>query len=354
MKNIVYLLGAGATKAEMEHMGIESSTSMEEIGKAVYEKSKKTGGEYHKIVDKFGIPPFQNIERVISLFENVDNRDSPYLDNIYKELRKLFREYLISEITRKGIKPNLLGSLLHLHKNYGEVMGKKGEKMIGVLTTNYDGLTEDAFSEIYGGLNCGVEFHSENYSASTDSPPLLKLHGSFGWKTGGNGLEISKTFYDTKYEDDYSGWIPPSVYKKPSEGIFPEIWKTARELLTTDCDILRVIGSGLRNEDWALVSLIFTSRISSKRKFDIELIVPEESVSGDEEKGILGISQRLKFLGSVKPLSELPLEMDDGDGMKINNVFEHWLLKKASEADVESGGEIGTDEYLSEKLFESG
>lgn len=331
MKNVAYLIGAGAVQAELELSGIESDTTMRGISENVLEMSRRINGEYYQLVQDFGLPANQDVELMISLFESFTDSKPNSFENVHKELRRLFRNYLISQITRKSILPRLLISLLHLHRKHGQHMNEDGENLLGVLTTNYDSVIEKAFCKVHKGLNCGCRFISEDYSLDKTVPYLLKLHGSFNWRINTNKLKISKTFERETHEDDYSGWIPPSVYKKPSTRLFQDIWDRSRKLLT-HCDILRVIGSSLRNEDWCLISLIFTSQISSKREggkaFEIELIVPEHSAVGSENQP--GIMRRLPFLADLKPLSALPVFEED---MLQGNTFHNWLLKKANEID---------------------
>ena len=54
--------------------------------------------------------------------------------------------------------------------------------------------------------------------------------------------------------------------------------------LLTDCTTLRVIGSSRRSEDFALLSLMFTSQIQSLNNFKIELIVKDEDATGSDAK----------------------------------------------------------------------
>lgn len=339
------MVGAGAIQGEMALNGIEVDITMRGISDNVLEMSKHVGGRYNKLVHDFGLPENQDVELMMSLFEGyVDLNESDFYD-IYNELRKLFRNYLVSNITSKKIVPRLLSTLLYINKNYANYIGKKGEKMIGLLTTNYDSLIEEAFLEVYGGLNCGYKFNSKNYRMILSIPPLLKLHGSFNWKIQDNKLEISKDLEAGKYEDDYSGWMPPSVYKKPSEKIFRSVWNMARELLI-ECDVLRVVGSSLRNEDWALISLLFTSQIKRSPPFNIELIVPDKSAWGEEN--FSGIMQRLPFLGNIRNLSSLPeFERNETVG---DNVFHYWLLKKIKEAESKNN-KISDDKFIDEMLY---
>lgn len=346
MKKIVYLIGAGATQAEMALKGIKSDITMNGISENVYELSKNINGKYYELMQDFGIQPKeQDIELIMSLFEGYADPEESDFNDVYKELRALFRNYLVSQITDKKIVPILLSSLLCIHKNYGKYMGKNGEKIKGILTINYDRLIEESFLDVYSGLNYWYKFKSNDYKRVHAIPPLLKLHGSFNWKIQNDKLEVSKKFESDENSDDHSGWIPPSVYKKPSENsILKDIWNKASNLLI-DCDILRVVGSSLRNEDFALISLIFNSQIKSDPTFDIELIVPDRSALGDS--GFTGIMQRLSFLGNIKYLSSLPV-FERGE-IITDNVFHLWLLKKIKEVEIKND-KISEDKFIN-KIF---
>lgn len=353
MRNVVYLIGAGAIQGEMTQEGIESNITMTGISNGVFEMSKDSDGEYYKLLSKFGIPKNQDVELMMSLFENLVDSQANVLNSVNQELKSLFRSYLISQIPRKLTVPKLLISLLHIHHEYDQHMGKAGEKLLGILTINYDSTIEDAFSRIYGGLNCGYDFESDGYTLDNSLPPLLKLHGSFNWKVRDDELIISKAFEREDYEDDYSGWIPPSVYKRPSEAkIFKEIWNKSRKLLI-ECDTLRVVGSSLRNEDWPLITLIFTSQILGK-VFDIELIIPQHSAVGDEFRPEVGpgVMQRLPFLGKVRPLADLQIfqEHQLDVNMFSSNVFYHWLDYKTREIDIKTRS-ISEDSLINEMLY---
>jgi len=352
-KKIVYLIGAGAIQGEMEYQGIESNITMNGISNNVYNESQKIDGEYYRLLENFGIPKDQDIELMMSLFENITEFGANVLGPINEELRKLFRSYLISEISGKMDTPRLLSSLLYIHSKFNRYMGAEGEEMLGILTINYDSMLEAAFMRVYGGINCGNDFISSGFKMDNSLPQLLKLHGSFNWKIQDNKLEISNEFEQEEYEDDYSGWIPPSVYKKPSETIiFRNVWNKANELLI-DCDVLRVVGSSLRNEDWPLISLIFSSQILGK-VFDIELIIPQQSAVGDETHPEFGqgVMQRLTFLGNIKPLSNIPIIRDFGESVEAMaaNVFFHWLNMKINEIDRKTAS-ISEDLFLSEMLY---
>lgn len=348
MDKIVYLIGTGATMAEMQHQSVEGylNLKMTEIEKNILKMSKAINGKYKELYDRLTFTPELDIELVISLLEGCTFSESNRFKEICVELRKLFRIYLISQITEQNVEAKIFSSLLHIHKEYGHYMGKNGEELLGSLVINYDSLLEGAYQTVYGGINLGYSFQSDSYSSNISLPPLLKLHGSFNWKVKEGALEVSKSFENKDYEDDFLGWIPPSVYKKP-QGIYERIWNKAAELLN-ECSTLRVIGSSLRTEDFVLLSLIFTSQIKRERIFNIELIVNDEEATGSDEK-IVGIIQRLSFLGGLINFSNL--DVFPKDFVSKGNVFKEWLEMKINEIQGNKGASLSSDAFLDERLW---
>jgi hypothetical protein len=352
MKKVVYLLGAGAIKGEMSHQGIESDITMKGIGENVLRLSKERNGKYWRMQEDFGIPADLDIELIMSLLKGYTEEESSGLKDVYNELRQLFRMYLTTQITERGVAPKIHCSLLHLHKNYGDNMGEAGEEMTGVLTINYDSVVDEAFWTVHHGINYGYNFQSKDYGREETVPPLLKLHGSFNWKIEGDKLLVSKDFEKGKYEDRNGDWIPPSVFKQPPGKVFPMIWEKAAKILI-NCDTLRVVGSSLRTEDLALLSLIFNSQLRSKTTFSIELIVPYEDAQGVEERRgeeeyKIGIMQRLRFLGKLHDISSLPEFKNES--YKAENVFHSWVIMKLKEIENNRGSSLN-DEFINKTLL---
>lgn len=315
-------MGAGMTQGEMKSQTIEEDITMAGISKNILNMSKQKNGEYFKFFSRFGIPENQDIEWLISLFENYFSIKSEF-DSLHNELRKLFRKYLIKSIFNHKVQPKLMKSLLYLDKTYRDDMQ---EKLTGILTINYDSLIDDALEEIYGGVNLGIKYQSKDYTVKMDTVPLLKLHGSFNWKIEQGKIIVSKKFAEEEHEDDYSGWIPPSVYKKPQAEVYKKIWQRAQKLLV-DCDVLRVFGASLRSEDWCLISLIFTSQALKDIPFKIELVVPSVSALGDDSN--FGIMERLPFLAKLTPPTELTIIAKDADS---DNIAQKWVLNTISQS----------------------
>lgn len=351
-EKIVYLLGAGATQAEITHTGDPGKVLMPDLATHVFSASKKIGGAYANFVENFALDPEeQDIEWLISLFEAGSSKETDF-DIIARELRAMYRSCLVERITQANVFPIITCGLLHLHKEYAQYMGMYGEEVLGVLTVNNDSLIEKAFcyDKAMGGLNCGYPFNSTTYKALEKVPPLLKLHGSFNWKIRPKILVFGKKLsICDEYEngqDDQSGWIPPSVFKKPDANpVFNVIWKEARALLS-NCDVLRVVGCRMRNEDFQLLYLVFSSQIalmqSKKKVFKIELIMSEES--GQE------LIERIPFLTGFKRLSETSVFSEEPDPDKTDNPYYYWIKRVIDDIQAKCE-EIRDDSMIMDQLL---
>jgi len=149
------------------------------------------------------------------------------------------------------------------------------EKLVLIMTTNYEDLIEKAMEQVQGGIDYIIETISKDgsYNIKEGVIPLLKLHGSFNWRNEFPILISSKIM-----REENVLWIPPGIVKRKESYPFNLIWGKARELLA--CDILRIIGSSLSTNDWELLSLIYTTqnlRTDKKMPYSIEVIdVPEK------------------------------------------------------------------------------
>jgi len=347
------LFGAGSTQGELLRQGLLGQrTLLKDLGIQVYELSKERKGEYEKLCNAFGMPPDQDIEIMISLFES-GRRDNSNFAEIANEIKQLYRLVLINRISKNEVFPIITSSLLHIHKTYGQYMGEEGEELSGVLTLNNDSLIDAAFChpEAYNGLNYIYPFSSSEYNANENAPPFLKLHGSFNWEISDTyTLTVSREFEKEPCED-FSGWIPPSVFKTPFEHpVFEEIWKKARELLDS-CDVLRVVGCSLRKEDIQLLSLLFGSQVNSsisgRRPFQIELIIPEKSAQGGQYDP--GVIQNVRFLSRLKSLSQLYV-FQEGFDDKQRNVYNYWVDKLISWIE-KKGARIAEDDFIITKFY---
>jgi hypothetical protein len=271
----VYLFGAGATQAEVSYDGPGNvSVLMLDtdlgygISTGVLERLGPEGNAFK--TDK-GV----DIEKLISLLtaSGIDE----HLELAAKMRRHYFEEIcarLNSAITVE--QPTLATALLEMHRN--PTFETEVESLSGIITTNHDGLLQAAFKETFGGVDVGFPFISPSLSMPNGNsiPPLLELHGSFTWSFG-SPLEITMLSKSSIYSRDAS-WIPPTVLKESKHYPFNKLTALAYELLSKHCDVLRVIGSSLTQNDWNILCLIFNAQRHNmylgRPAFTIELIMP--------------------------------------------------------------------------------
>lgn len=345
MENIIYLFGSGATSGELQlkFKYQDNPTSVTNIAKNVLEKSQKNQGNYWKIIDNLEITgdEYIDIETLISLFEFGEVKKKKFR-HLADELRKLYREYLI-EKTCIDIDPILTKILLKIHKDYCNEMGASGERLLGIITTNYDDLIEKSFCDkrTYQGLNYSYPFESEKYECNVAAPFLLKLHGSFNWSI--SEKELRTIDVDPKI-DNTNGWVPPSIFKNPeNEYIFDSIWNLAEHFLR-NCDLLRVVGCNLRNEDFALLGLIFRCQQSwyekGKSPFSIQLIIPQNSA----ERMI----ERLPFLVKFEMIDKL-LSQDNYESYQSHkkpNPYHIWINDIIEKISVKNPNVLNEDLWI--------
>jgi hypothetical protein len=244
------------------------------------------------------------------------------------------RERLVSSITVE--RPSLAVTLLEMHRN--RAFRTKVETLSGILTTNHDGLLQAAFKETFGAVDLGFPFISTQLSLSKGKPvpPLLELHGSFTWRFG-IPLEVTMLSKASDYSDDAS-WIPPTVLKEPKHYPFNKLIALAYELLSKHCDVLRVIGSSLTQNDWNILGLIFNAQrhnlFLKKEPFIIQLIMPQKDGLAIE-KGSAYL-RNIMPIGSIKngdfePYQEWHKEHEHENPPStsdLSNPFFYWLKEK--------------------------
>ena len=207
--------------------------------------------------------PLQNVVNEIAVqnvdFEHVitflDDSPSSLHREFADELRRIFEDILTDRLatieTKLGPdRRTLYLALLDMHN-----VPTLNERLQGILTLNYDNFIEDAAAEIYNGpVDFGIAAGDvPRDSAPLRPPPLLKLHGSFGWQ---DVWPIRPR--TTRLQRPL--WIPPGIRKVKERYPFNLVWGRAREVL--NCDILRVVGCRLSPSDWDLISLLFSTRHS--------------------------------------------------------------------------------------------
>ncbi len=125
----------------------------------------------------------------------------------------------------------------------------------------------------------------------------------------------------------------PSIEKRTEQYPFNMLWGIAFEIL--ECDILRIVGCRLSQNDWGLISLLLSTQLRTSKPYSIELINSHEN--GRE------IRERNGFLRNVKILGELDGCQEFVD-YKPENVFESWLRVRCS-LYIKKGLKIGGSGY---------
>jgi hypothetical protein len=329
-KQVVYLIGAGATQAELNYQSCHVNLLMRDdlgtglagvcsrIMKAV-RNDKQLSWLYEATKSTSQI----DIEQLISLLEELD------LEMYRKaadKLRKLYYLDILGHLMRTRVfnTPKLSMSLFELHQNEEF---KNIEVLTGIISLNHDYLLETACQKIFEGVNLGVDFTSDIFALNRDAPPIIKLFGSFNWKSG-ERIKIFKCNL-SKPPDRELLWIPPTIAKEARSYPFNKLLGNAHELLMLKCDILRVIGCSLNQNDWKVISLLFKTQCIRRDKcFDIELIQGREA--GENTK------QRLGYLRNIKTIAELEGSFADyfDQEQEPDNPYEDWLRKTIDEKKI--------------------
>ncbi|HVB55081.1 MAG TPA: hypothetical protein VNE63_01440 [Candidatus Acidoferrales bacterium] len=274
-KRVVYLWGAGATQAEASYLGALRINLLmldnEELGEGVATRILTRLPAWR---NAFGADRGTDIEKLVSLLaaSNVDR-----YHKLAEKIRKLYFEDICKSLAAAGVlmNPELAIGLLTMH---GDSQFKKQETLTGIITTNHDGLLQLAAQRVNAEVNIGIPFRSNDITqAETRStPPLLHLHGSFTW-TFGLPIEVSLLDKTSAYSPK-TVWIPPTILKEAKDYPFNKLAGLAYELLSRNCDVLRVVGSALTQNDWNILSLIFNAQrhaeLTKGAPFRVELIMP--------------------------------------------------------------------------------
>jgi hypothetical protein len=126
-------------------------------------------------------------------------------------------------------------------------------------------------------------------------------------------------------------WIPPTILKEAKNYPFNKLAGLAYELLSRQCDVLRVVGSALTQNDWNILSLIFNAqRQTELRKgapFRIELIM-------SHDHGVT-IKRECSYLKNLTPIGFLTdgdfavyKERVDSHTAEMKNPLFYWMKEK--------------------------
>lgn len=329
-KQVVYLIGAGATQAEIDHRGAQPVNLLmrdndwagEGLSTRILQRSGAAARPF--IVENRG----GDIEKLISLLSG--SAVARYTDLAEKIRRVYFDEIRKSLHAARVIDmPELAVALLGMHRN--ATFRRDVEVLTGILTTNHDGLLQIAAQETYGALNLGFVFSSDDFTPTMSNavPPLLQLHGSFSWRFG-VPIEAARLRAGSRYSPD-TVWLPPTVLKESKNYPFNRLAALSYSLLVDRCDVLRVVGASLTQNDWNILSLVFNAQrhreAMGQTAFRVELIMPPGNCRS--------IQEECSYLNGLTPISYLTegrfeayKEDSWAENSLLTNVFAYWLKEK--------------------------
>jgi hypothetical protein len=270
-------------------------------------------------------PP--DIEKLISLLSACGLKE---LADVAENMRAGYFLEIQSRLAASGVLalPRLAIGLLRLHALPEFAAGV--ESLSGIVTTNHDGLLQKAAQVVYGCVNAGFAFDSREFVCDEGSkaPPVLAIHGSFSWQFG-VPPKVAPLSVSTAYEHD-TLWIPPTTLKEAKSYPFNRLFGLAYDLLARKCDVLRVVGCSLTQNDWNVLSLIFNAQRHRDRTqgspFRIELIMPQEV--GDD------VVKQCSYLRNLAPIGSLTDGYFESFLDAANRTTEHnnplayWLKQK--------------------------
>jgi hypothetical protein len=330
LKQVMYLWGAGATHAEAQYRAADPINLL-------MTDNAQGDGVATRILNKlpakwrasFATADHgTDIEKLISLL--IAGGVNEYA-RVAERIRQLYFDDIRVNLSRAQVidNPALAIALLRLH---ADIKFQHHEVLTGIVTTNHDGLLQVAAQAVHGAVNLGIPFSSQQIGLGKEGqhPPLVHLHGSFTW-TFGLPLKVSPLSGTSPYSRDLV-WIPPSTVKDSRTYPFNKLAGLAYELLSRQCDVLRVVGSSLTQNDWHVLSMLFNAQrhreLTKGNPFRIELIMPQDH--GDKLKATLSYLRNLTPIGY---LTEGDFDAyKDADAQPgpsdLSNPFFYWLRQK--------------------------
>lgn len=346
---VVYLIGAGATQSEISYKGCETRLVMggeNGLAARILNRAKKESS-IKKLVGNFSVTNPPDIEKTINLWSI---SGIPKYVKGAEFLRKTYFKEIVKVLHESKVlaEPSLAMALLELHKTI-----QKKEELSAVISLNHDHLFISAFQQVYGGVNLGFDFESKDRLVSKNSngiPLLLHLHGCFAWNTS-HKIDVDRISAKTKYSSSML-WIPPNIIKEARLYPYNKLAGLAHEVLSKGCDVLRIIGCSLSQNDWNLISIISTAQNIQKLHksnacFKIELIMPRSASKT--------IAENCTYLDKIIEFEKIRLPgfddiAEDASLPDLNNPFLFWLKGKVRSLAMEEQKELG--EYVKKILGE--
>ncbi len=303
-KKIAYLFGAGATHAELQNIEpdlLKEKTSLliKDVSSRVIEAARRNVSYIKDLEMVSGTKGSLNIELLISLIENSKIHG---WDKKTQLLKKLVRDDIEAILTKSRTRRFYLHkALLEFHK---QKLTQKHEKLIGLISLNYDDILDQAFRKFFDDPNYCFSLDADAFSS--DGIPLLKLHGSFNWS--------EKSIRGRKRTIEI---IPLGANKDYLHAPYGFIWNRTLEILI-ECDTLRVIGCSMSTNDVHLIDLLFKAHLERKKPFEIEIISSDRTAEA--------IKRDYGFFPKIKKLTELEPELVPEPDPP--NPFRTWLRHK--------------------------
>ena len=309
-KKVVYLMGAGATHAEIMNLGNEVDATfrsnngllISDVSRRVIKAAHKFKPWFKKHEDVFtSTKGAFNIELLISLYET-----NGIPDDIIRFLKKLVEDDI------KGKLSDSRRNKFYLHKALFELHRKieDRERLLGVISLNYDGVLDEAYQKVFN--------ENPDYCLTAErktlNAPILKLHGSFNWdrvKIYGKSKQVSIIPLGT----NKNYLVPPYNF----------ISGRAFELLV-DCDILRILGCSLNQNDTGILQLLFKAHQERGKSFEIQIIDFQPT------NGRHPIKNNIGFFPNITEPIELEGTLIDDNAIHefdVGNPFKIWLRAKA-------------------------
>src|ERR1039458_7944243 len=325
---LVYLFGAGATHAEIvnlypkrndETFLEENGLLMQHVSKRVC-KNAKTLGKFPKSIEGLlSSAGLSNIELFISLIENNVIKSEQTIN----DLKRLIKEDILAQLSESRLNKFCLHkALFELHSKI-----KTDEEILGIISLNYDRVLDEAYETI----TKKEPDYCLTFGASkraSEGIHLLKLHGGFDLKFRNNKLPI----------------MTPGINKNYLELPYNFIWGRALEVLI-ECDILRVIGCSLSQNDVGLIDLLFKAHLAKKGAFQIQMITfdPDDNKIQENYGFLPEIKRALQIEGGL--ISEVAIKRHDSG----SNPFKIWLKAKAEK--MLTNDEVKKTNYLKRVLL---
>jgi hypothetical protein len=185
-RRVAYLLGAGATQGAVQFAGSAARLVMPGLIERLLDRAREAYME--GFVDHLGLKHLVNdvvdddtdFEQLLTFLEDTPSaRYQAFAQHLKRVFSTVLRTALDEVRTELGDEHSALYAvLLDMHE-----VPDSGEQLAGFLTLNYDAFLEHAIerSSRYT-IDYGVRVGVPNGDQRPDALPVLKLHGSFGWR----------------------------------------------------------------------------------------------------------------------------------------------------------------------------